>query len=222
MTQPRYRACSWTPERDAALDRDYAGGVARKAILASINALPGAPLSLAALDHRVKRNELQRPQGFAPEGKLTAEQRDEIVAKSRAGVSHRELAKAYGVNAGSISYAARHGGLPSRVKSRGPRKSRAKRVVPVIIKNEDHWFDVAGSVKEVIPSHSSDGRPPRELYWNECAALAKHYGCWRVTQDFLLIELNAKMIARGERPVRIRKMVPGVLPVRFGSLELGV
>ena len=62
----------------------------------------------------------------------------------------------------------------------------------------------------------------RACQWNECAALAKHYGCWRVTQDFLVAELNAKLIAHGERPVRIRKMVPGVLPVRFGSLELGL
>lgn len=225
MTQPRHRATPWSPERDAVLQRDYAGGMARKAILASINALPGAPLSLAALDHRVYRDKHQRPPGFAPEGKLTATQRDEVIAKSAAGVSHVELAKLYGVTEGSISYAARrHGGLPSRVKSAGPRKSRAKkRPAPAIIADEQ--VSHAGSKPHLIDGRTlaaPAGPRPRDLYWHECAALAKAHGCWRATQDFLLSDLNPKLIARGERPVRIRKMEPGVLPVRYGSLELGV
>lgn len=233
----------WTPERITLLHRDWVGNVVRNDIKAALNAMPGLPVSMAAICSKVRRDKLERSPGYLHGGFLSPQKRREVADRSAAGESHGALAKEYDMTVSGIGKIAIAFGLAprpnpfkqpkspfARVRNPNPVKRGARAIVepttvPSAIVETVEQVCIASVVvnrTDGVPA-TAPTRPSRELYWFEIAAIAKELYCWRSTQDFLLSEVNARLIARGDRPVRIRKMEPGArMPVRYGVMEAGV
>lgn len=74
--------------------------------------------------------------------------------------------------------------------------------------------------KDILAGNATPvGPPPYDRTWAEIAVIAKQIGCWRATQDFLLVDVNARLVALGKRPVRIRKWEKGAIPGRDLRLD---
>jgi len=137
------------------------------------------------------------------------------------GFSHSEIAREMKRTVCQVWGKVRKLQIPMAAKPATPkpvrRKMAATRQVPAIMSDGSNGADVARSVNECPATPS--GPPPRDLTWAEIAAIAKQIGCWRPTQDFLLVDVNARLIARGERPVRIRKWAQGAIPPRVPAMD---
>jgi hypothetical protein len=193
----------------------------RKEVARRYAAGESQPKIAAALGLHVKTiARYQRLLGLKSRGtKIPADTKAAILVRYYAMEPLPAIAASFGINRDSIARLVRKAGSGRRAhvpveKKPRTQKTPAKRTA--IIKHVPKVADVAAILND---APSVAGPAPRDLTWAECAALAKQYDCWRSTHDFLLSELNPKLIACGKRPVRIRKWAQGTIPPRDLGLD---